>query len=204
MKSLVLAFMFIVLSVGLFAQKKKTQFPENRYFIGTSAFILINLVPDQQNPPGFFQLNFGYWFTQKDVISVEAITWKYNAPLGIPYGDSFDNPDESYPGYVRSFGIGMAYQRYLWKKMYVAGHALPLLQQYNHENDKAMNGFQLFLTLRLGYHISLFKDHFFIEPSVAFTHWPVNTNVPDDFAQKESQWPDYFLFEPGLHCGFKF
>lgn len=63
------------------------------------------------------------------------------------------------------------------------------------------NGYQLFMTYRVGYHLPLFGGRLFLEPSVAMTHWPVNTNVPDSFADKEAPWPNYFLFEPGLHIG---
>ena len=60
------------------------------------------------------------------------------------------------------------------------------------------------MTYRLGYHVPLFKNRFFIEPSVAVTHWPINTNVPESFAALEHKWPKYFLLEPGLHFGYKF
>jgi hypothetical protein len=74
----------------------------------------------------------------------------------------------------------------------------------NEEGEKIQNGFQLFLTGRVGYHIRLFKDRFFLEPSIAVTYWPINTNVPESFAEVEKKWPNYFLFEPGLHFGVKF
>lgn len=173
-----------------------------RHFIGSSGFMLFNALPEA---PDFFQLNYGYWLTNKDVLSIEAITWKYNAPLGIPYGPAMGSSEEAYPGYVREFGVGAAYQRFIWRDLYVAGHALPLLQQYHDENGKEIQeGFQLFLTLRMGYHVRLFQDRFFIEPSVAATHWPINTNVPASFAEKDNKWPNYFLLEPGLHFGVKF
>ncbi len=46
-------------------------------------------------------------------------------------------------------------------------------------------------------------QRWFLEPSVAFNYWPVNTNFPTSFDEIESGSPDYFLFEPGLHFGFK-
>jgi len=58
--------------------------------------------------------------------------------------------------------------------------------------------------VQLGYHFQFFKNRFFLEPSVAMTHWPINTNVPESFERVESKWSNYFLFEPGLHFGFKF
>ncbi len=174
-----------------------------RHFLGSSAFVVMNFV--LTDPPDFYQLNYGYWLTSRDAVSVEAITWKYDAPLGIPYGPSFDSPDEDYAGYVRAHGIGAAYQRLIWRNLYSAVHALPLRQQFFDESDvKIQDGFQLFLTFRLGYHIKLRRDRFFLEPSLAFTHWPINTNVPASFAEQDRKWPNYFLFEPGLHLGVKF
>jgi hypothetical protein len=174
-----------------------------RHFVGSSAFVLANIF--LSDAPDFYQLNYGYWLTSRDVVSIEAITWKYDAPLGIPYGPSLDSPDEKYPGYVRAFGLGGAYQRFLWRSLYSGIHAVPFLQRYFDENDvRIRNGFQLFLTLRVGYHLKLRRNRFFLEPSIAFTHWPINTHVPSAFAQKDSKWPNYFLFEPGLHFGVKF
>ena len=204
-KSVLLSVLFCFFAMHLQAQTKNELDLTPKYFIGTSAFVLVNLVPNQENPPGFVQLNFGYRITEQDVLSVEAITWKYNSPLGIPYGSSYDDPDEAYPGYIREFGIGVAYQRFLWKGFYAGVHALPLYQSYVDLNDeKIQNGFELFLTFRLGYHIGLFNNRFFVEPSIAMTYWPINTNIPDEFKEIENNWPNYFLFEPGLHCGIMF
>lgn len=176
--------------------------PFRRHFVGTSAFVLANLLPD---PPDFYQLNYGYWLSRRDIVSIEAITWKYDAPLGIPYGPSFDSPEEEYPGHVRAHGLGVAYQRLLWRDFYSGVHVASMRQRYFDESDVGIqNGFQLFLVLRFGYHVRLLHDRLFLEPSVAFTHWPVNTNAPPAFAEKDRKWPSYFLFEPGFHVGRKF
>ncbi|AFM11651.1 hypothetical protein [Turneriella parva] len=176
--------------------------PFNRYFIGSSLFMVMNAVASPS--PDFYQLNFGYWLTKKDVLSVEAITWTYHRALGTPWGPDMSDDAQRYPGYVRAYGVGIAYQRYLWQGLYAAVHALPLLQQFKAPDGKTLQeGFQLFMTLRLGYHFSFCDDHVFIEPSIAVTHWPINTNVPADFARLDSRWPSYFI-EPGLHVGFKF
>jgi len=180
----------------------RTSHSPKQHFIGSSGMMIGNFFP---NPPSFYQLNYGYWLTEKDVVSMEAITWKYRHPLGIPYGPAFDSPSEAYPGCVREYGLGAAYQRYFWKGLYSAVHVIPFLQKYMDQNHrKIQHGFQLFLTLRAGYHIGLFRNRFFIEPSIAFTHWPIKTNVPAPFAALDSKWPNYFLLEPGLHFGFKF
>jgi hypothetical protein len=173
-----------------------------RLFIGTSAFVLGNLFPD---PPQFAQLNVGYWLTDRDVISVELITWSYGQPLGIPFGSSYGAEEENYPGRIREVGIGLAYQRHLWKGVYVAAHATNMAQAYLDESGKKIqNGYQLFLTYRLGKHITFWGDRFFIEPGIAVTHWPVTTNTPASFEAQNRKWPNYFLFEPGFHIGYKF
>lgn len=175
---------------------------DRRHHVGSSAFVSFTFLLDRS--PDFYQFNYGYRLTERDVLSAEAITWKYWAPLGIPHGTS-ETIENEYPGEVREFGVGAAYQRFFWKDAYVAVHALPLVQQYQDEGgERIQNGFQLFLTYRLGYHISLFGGRFFLEPSVAVTHWPINTNAPAAFAAQDSRWPNYLLFEPGLHFGIRF
>ena len=175
----------------------------SRHSLGSSLFVLMNLAPLAE-PPSFYQLNYNYRANDKEVFSLEAITWKYYAPLGIPYG-AWGKPEYNYPGSVRSHGIGLVYKRFLWKGVYGAFHALPLRQTYSDENnDKIQTGLQLFLTLRAGYHFAFFKDRFFIEPSIAMTAWPINTNLPAAFAAQEKQWPSYFLAEPGMHFGVNF
>jgi len=169
-----------------------------RHSIGSTLFLLGNLVPG--DPPHFFQLNYGYKLTPKDNIIVEAITWTVYEPIGT-YGSS----DEFYPGKIRSYGIGVGYQRFHWKKLYSTVQATPFLQQFfDSEDKKIQKGFQLYLQLRLGYRFEFFKKRWFLEPSVAFNYWPVNTNFPKAFEEIEKGSPNYFLFEPGLHFGFKF
>jgi len=173
--------------------------PGRRWFIGTSAFVLANLAPD---PPSFYQFNVGYRLTERDVVALEAKTWTYRHPLGIPYGPSFEAQSEEYPGHVRGYGLGFSYQRYLWKGLYAGGEATAFLQRYMDKSaGRTSSGFQLFMAVRAGYHVTLFDERCFIEPSVACTAWPVNTNVPATFQRMDDRWPGYFLFEPGLHLG---
>lgn len=172
-------------------------------YVGSSMFTLLNLVPDD-NPPRFYQLNFGYQITPKDRLSIEAITWRYYHPLGIPWGKPRESADNAYPGHVREYGVGLAYQRSLTKGLYSSIGAIPFLRRYYDTQDKKLgNGLQLFLTARLGYHVRI-KERLFFEPSVAFNYWPVSTNVPAAFAAQDKRWSSYFLFEPGLHVGYTF
>jgi hypothetical protein len=100
---------------------------------------------------------------------------------------------------TKGIGLGLVYQRFLYKKFYSAVHASYFLQTYrNEQKEKIQNGFQLFCALRVGYHLQLFKNRFFVEPSVACTYWPVNTNMPASFQKMESKWTNYFLADRGF------
>ena len=69
---------------------------------------------------------------------------------------------------------------------------MPTLQTFVNENgNKVDNCFQIFNTNRVGYHIKLFKDRFFIQPSIAITHRPYHTKMPDGFKQKDGKWPKF-------------
>lgn len=61
-----------------------------------------------------------------------------------------------------------------------------------------------FLTARAGYHLGLFRGRVFIDPSIGATFWPIDTKMPATFQEKERRWPNYFLFEPGLHFGVRY
>ncbi len=174
-----------------------------KHYFGSSAFVL--LTPILEPSPKFFQLNYGYRLTPKDVVSLEAITWSYLGPVGRAYGPDFENPASDFPGEVRAYGLALSYKRFLWKSLFAQIHSLGLRQHFLDDESKTIQtGFQLFNTLRVGYQFRLFKGRFFIEPSIAATYWPINTNLPEDFQAMEDLFPNYFLFEPGLHFGFNF
>jgi hypothetical protein len=171
--------------------------------VETSAWMLANLFPD---PGDFYQLCLGYQPDEKTVLFLNGITWKYRSPLGIPmYDPSFGSPDEAYPGYVRAFGLGLGYQRFLWKGLFASLYAIPFQQNFYSSDDRYIrSGFQLYLQAQLGYQIELFKGRFFMKPALYINYWPVNTNFPDTFQMKEKNWPDYQPFEPHLNFGFRF
>lgn len=174
-----------------------------KYFIGSSLFMLGNF--DKKNTPDFVQLNLGYRITKKDAISLEFKTWKYAWPLGIPYGDNFEAETEKFPGYIREKGVALVYQRFWWKGLYTSIHSMSAWQNFIDENNRKIdNGFQIFNTYRIGYQIKLFKNKFFIEPSIAVTHRPYHTKMPESFKQLDDKWSKFFWGEPGLHFGFNF
>lgn len=191
-------------TLNLKAQYPKTDSTYKKCFVGSTLFLLGNL--SSVNPPGFAQLNLGYRITTKDVVSLELITWKHAWPLGINpfYNKSYGKPEEKFSGYIREYGIGLAYQRYLWKGLYVAVHVMPMWQTFKNENgNKVDNGFIIFNTNRVGYHVKLLKDRFFIEPSIGIAGRPYYTEMPAGFKEKDDKWPKWTP-EPGLHFGFNF
>ncbi len=204
MKKITLTTLMIVMCITLaFSQKTEQDSTYRKFYVGSTFTMLGNFVAGPA--PKFVQLNAGYRITPKDVISIELKTWEYSWPLGIPYGKSYEAPEEKYPGHVKEFGIGIVYQRFVWKGAYASIDAGNMFVKYMDENNKHIqNGYTLFMTYRLGYHFQFFKNRFFIEPSISMTHWPIKTNVPESFANLEDNWPNYFLFEPGLHFGVKF
>lgn len=176
---------------------------ENSCLIETSAWMVMNLTPDS---PDFYQLCLGYELDEKNTLFLNGITWIYRQPLGIPMWDpKFDTPEAAYPGYVRGFGLGLGYQRFLWKGLFASVYAMPFLQNFCTDDDQRIqSGFQLYLQAQLGYQIDLFKGRFFLKPAIYANWWPVNTNMPDSFKEQENNWPAYQSFEAHLNFGFRF
>lgn len=203
MKKILSTLVLLCFVTSIFAQSSiEDQAVDKKYFVGSTLFLLANLVDDPE-PPKYYQLNLGYRISPKDVISLELITWQYFEPLGVQWQDKKNAPN--YPGLVRAFGAGLAYKRFLWKRAYAQIHSTALRQNYLDENNqKIQSGFQLFNTIRLGYQFRFFKNRFFIEPSIAMTFWPINSNLPASFQAEEDKWNKYFLGEPGLHFGYNF
>ncbi len=194
----------LVSSLQVNAQYDKQDSTYKRWFVGSSLFVLLGNL-DTKNPPNFAQLNIGYRLTAKDVITVEPKTWKYAWPNGIHpfFSDSYKKPEEQFPGYVREVGVSLAYQRFLYKGLYAELNVMPTWQKFvDNDGHKIDNGFQVFNTYRVGYHIKLFKDQFFIQPSIAITHRAYHTKLPDGFKQLDDKWSKFIFGEPGLHFGF--
>ncbi len=187
----------IMLTTMAFSQNQ-TQAEEVNYkhSIGASLFMVLNFFPE---PADYYLLTYGYQPTQKDRIFAEFNTWKYAEPIG-----TYENSEETYPGYVRCYGIGLGYQRFHWKGIFTTIQATPFLKQYyDLEKDKTQKGFQLYLQLVAGYRFEFFKKRLYVEPAYAFKYWPVDTNLPEDFAEVDEGAPNY-IFEPSLNFGFKF
>ena len=205
-KVLTLGFVLILTHfLHLKAQYAETDSTYKRWFVGSSMFLLGNLA--RVNSPDYAQLNVGYRITPKDVVSLELVTWKTAWPIGINpfFNKVYGTPEAQFPGYIRDYGLSVAYQRFFWKGLYGQVHVMSLLQDFVNEDGKKIdNGFQIFNQYRVGYHIKLFKDKCFIQPSFAITHRPFHTTMPDGFKQQDDKWPKFMFSEPGMHFGFNF
>lgn len=212
-KTIVTAFLFALFLIEGFGQRPDRSFkvspkdsvPDFKFSIITSWLSFANFGEEKTNTH-HYELHVRYKLTQKDKIGIKIATWKLFAPMGIPLWDPlFMKESEFYPGRVREDGIGITYQRMIWKGLFFTTEVLPQIKTYLDENNKKFdNGFKLYTSYHIGYHIPLFKNRLLIEPQIHCQYWPIDTNTPPAFKAKESKWNNYFLFEPNLYIGFKF
>jgi hypothetical protein len=179
--------------------------PAYKFSVSTTWMIFDNFGPEETNVH-MYEFHVGYKITPKDRIEIKVATWKLFEPMGIPYSDPlFMKKSEFYPGRLNESGVGVTYQRFLWKGVFAQIEILPLWKTYLDENNKKIDdGFKLYTSYHLGYHISLFKGRFFIEPQVHCNYWPIDTKAPHGFKAKDDKWNNYFLFEPNLFIGINF
>jgi hypothetical protein len=163
--------LFFIVAVIIMAStfQLKAQYDEadstyKKWFIGTSLFVIFGNALEDTNPPDFFQLDIGYRITGKDIVRVSPKTWRYAWPNGIhPFlNDAYKKPEERFPGYIREYGATFSYQRFVWEGLYAQLDIMPTLQHFVNDNGmKIGDGFQIFNSYRIGYHIKLFNDNFF-------------------------------------------
>lgn len=156
------------------------------------------------------ELHFKYVLDSKNILGVKFATWRLFQPMGILWwdglSDKIDSQSEFYPGYLRETGLGISYQRILWKGLFATVEILPQLKTYLDENEsKIANGFKLYTSYHIGYHIPLTKNkRIFIEPQIHCQNWMIDTNTPSPFKELDGKWRNYFLFEPNIYFGVNF
>lgn len=216
MKSLlILVLTFCTLST--FAQRNQELIKEtevgHKYRLSFPAIILPQLVEkpwDDKTHTQHIELHVKRSLDNKNIIGIKFATWRLFQPMGILWWDGLldkvDSGSEFYPGHVRETGLGISYQRMLWKGLFATVEVLPQFKTYLDENNnKVANGFKLYNSYHLGYHIDLGKNkRFFLEPQVHSQHWMFDTNTPEEFKQLDDKWKNYFLFEPNLYFGVNF
>lgn len=172
---------------------------EGRWSLGSSAWMLANLFPD---PPQLVYLELDRRFGARGALVLEPVTWTYRAPIGIPYGSSFGDASQNYPGFVRSIGLGLGWRYDLYRGLNASVRSFHFLQVYSEDDQPRTTGYQLFLQARIGWRLSARAPGIWIEPSIAFNWWPIETGRPASFRARDARWPSYFLFEPWLNVGW--
>jgi len=146
----------------------------------------------------------------KNIIGVKFAAWRLFQPMGITWWDGIldkiESGTEYYDGFIREIGIGITYQRMLWKGLFASVEVLPQIQTYTDlDGNKIKNGFKLYNSLHLGYHFAFGKKkRFFIEPQVHCNQWMFDNNSPEGFKEFDDKYGNVFLFEPNIYFGWKF
>ena len=211
-KLLIISLTFCVINV--FSQNTKETSNNNADYkvrVSFPAIILGNIGEEgKKTNTQHIELHVKYELDSKNIVGVKFATWRLFQPMGIQWWngllDKIDSKSEFYPGYLRETGIGVSYQRMLWKGLFASVEVLPLYKTYLDENNtKIANGFKLYTSYHVGYHIAFGKKkRFFIEPQIHFQNWMFDTNTPAAFKQLDNKWKSYFLFEPNIYVGFRF
>ncbi len=180
---------------------------ESRHKISfsTTYLSLVNIEEEKTNTH-HYELHIGYQLNPKNKIGIKLATWKLYAPMGMPMKEQLELDEANfYPGRLRETGLGFSYQRKLWKGLFVATEILPQYKTYlDSNNKKVANGFKLYTSYHLGYHVSLLSDKVYLEPQIHCQYWPIDTNVPQAFKVMDDKWNNYFLFEPNLYLGVNY
>ena len=182
-----------------------------KYRVSFPAIILGNIGKGgERTNTQHYELHIKKELDAKNIVGIKLATWRLFQPMGIQWWDGLtdkiDTETEFYPGYLRETGIGISYQRMLWKGLFASVEVLPQYKTYlDLDNKKIANGFKLYNSFHLGYHFAFGKNkRFFIEPQVHSQFWVFDTNTPDAFKQLDNRWKNYFLFEPNLYIGIRF
>ncbi len=208
-KRITMVLLFVISITSMFGQNQTKLSSEisneKNLSVSTTYYTFLNFGEEKTNTH-HYEFHVGYNLTPKDRIGIKLATWKMFAPMGMPMQEQLKFDENNfYDGRLIENGLGVTYQRMLWKGLFATIEVLPQLKTYIDKNDKKIgNGFKLYTSYHLGYYISFFKDRVYLEPQIHCQYWPINTNVPQGFKEKDSKWNNYFLFEPNLYIGFKF
>ena len=138
----------------------KNTLPSYNYSVSTPYLSFLNFGAEKTNTH-HYEFHIGYKLTPNDRISIKIATWKLFAPMGIQLWDPlFRKESEFFSGRLRESGIGITYQRLLWKGLFAQIEILPLWKTYLDEaKNKIDNGFKLYTTCKLPF----FSDHLKME-----------------------------------------
>ena len=213
LKRSLISLLFLVTIHQSFAQgnqlSKRDIDSTRKFRLSFPVIILSNLGGDNRINTQHVELHFKYKLDSKNIIGLKFATWRLFQPMGIVWWDGLldkiESQTEFYPGHLRETGLGISYQRMIWKGLFATVEVLPQLKTYlNMDNTKIGNGFKLYTSYHIGYHLPFFKNRMFIEPQIHCQNWMIDTNAPAQFKALDDKWRTYFLFEPNIYLGVKF
>ena len=204
-------------TLSAFAQKNSpadtTTEVSSKYRVSIPYFIITDPIgeswDDRQNTQ-HIEFNVKRNLDNKNIVGVKFATFRLFQPMGIIWSDGLvdkiETKTEYYPGHVRATGLGITYQRMLWKGLFGTVEVLPQFQTYTDlDGNKLANGFKLYNSVHLGYHVAFGKKkHFFLEPQIDCKVWTSDNNAPDGFKELDDKWRNYFLWEPQVYLGWNF
>ena len=215
MKSLFAILLFFY-TLSAFAQTNSPEDKEtevaHKWRVSTT-YIMTDLILEDWNKRTsnqMIELHVKRNLDNKNIVGVKFVTWRLFQPMGITWWDGIldklETESEFYPGYLRETGIGITYQRMLWKGPFATVEVVPQFQTYmDLDGNKLGNGFKVYNSYHLGYHLAFGKKkRFFIEPQVHCNQWMFDNNSPDGFKELDDKWRNYFLFEPNIYIGVNF
>jgi hypothetical protein len=215
MKSLFAILLFFY-TLSAFAQTNSPEDKEtevaHKWRVSTT-YIMTDLILEDWNKRTsnqMIELHVKRNLDNKNIVGVKFVTWRLFQPMGITWWDGIldklETESEFYPGYLRETGIGITYQRMLWKGLFATVEVVPQFQTYmDLDGNKLGNGFKVYNSYHLGYHLAFGKKkRFFIEPQVHCNQWMFDNNSPDGFKELDDKWRNYFLFEPNIYVGVNF
>lgn len=186
---------------------------QHKYRLSLPVIILPQLATKSWNDRTHTQhveLHFKYELDSKNIIGVKFASWRLFQPMGILWWDGLldkvESGSEYYPGHLHETGLGISYQRMLWKGLFATIEVLPQFKTYvDLDKNKIANGFKLYTSYHIGYHLPFGKKkQFFVEPQIHCQNWLIDTNTPAAFKEMDNKWGNFFLFEPNLYFGIKF
>lgn len=200
-----LKFIFLLLSFASLSQNASEIKPisEYKYFVSSPWHSFTNWIGVNID---MYEVHAGYRLDEKNIISVKAATWRLFESMGIQLWDPLlMKESEWFTGRIREYGIGLGYQRMLYKGWFTSVEIMPMKKVFlNEMNQKIETGFRLYTSYHAGYQFGLLKNRLIIEPQIHCNWWPINTIGPDGFKEKIIKHDNYFLFEPNVYIGFNF
>ena len=211
------AILLISSAFGAFAQTnsaegEKTEV-DSKWRVSIPYFVPEGLIENKWNDhtsTQHLELHVKRNLDDKNIVGLKFAHFRLFQPMGITWWDGLldkiESESEYYPGHVRTMGVGFSYQRMLWKGLFATGEILPQYLTYlDLEGNKVGNGFKLYTSYHVGYHVAFGKKkHFFLEPQVNCMLWTSDNNAPEGFKELNDKWRNYFLLEPQIYLGWNF